>query len=136
MCLRSVHSLHSFVRHPFRYISLLFISLHYFLTTSFRSFHPPQHRTQEKLFLSFKECNHTVSFRHSVDASNRTVNAHRNLHQHEQLHFTHRNSFLSFSRFPCLCLRTIESSMLYFFLRLVYPILRTNTEKQICLLIF
>lgn len=136
MCLRSVHSLQSFVRHPFRYISLLYISLHYFLTTSFRSFYPPQHRTQEKLFLSFKECNHSVSFRHSVDASNRTVNAHRILHQHERLHFTHRNSFLSFSRFPCLCLRTIESSMLYFFLRLVYPILRTNTEKQICLLIF
>lgn len=63
MCLRSVHSLQSFVRHSFRSISLRCISLHYFLTTSFRSFHPPQHRTQEKLLSSFQECNRTVSFR-------------------------------------------------------------------------
>ena len=121
MCLRSVHSLHSFVRHPFRYISLHYISLHYFLSTSLSSFHPPQPRTQEKLFLSFKECNHTVSFRHSVDASNRTVNSNRNLHQHERLHYTLRNSFLSFSRFTCLCPALRKSVCFIFFCDLFTP---------------
>ena len=63
MCLRQLHSLHSFARHPFRYVSFLYTSLHYFLAASFRSFQPPQHRSQEQLFQSFKENSRNVPFR-------------------------------------------------------------------------
>ena len=97
------------------------ISLHYFLTTSFRSFHPPQLRTQEKLLQSIKECSRLVSFRYSVDASKPTGK--RNLHQHEQLHFTPSNSLLSISRFTCLCPRTFFQwySLFFFCVMFTHP---------------
>ena len=104
MCLRSVHSLHLHFVQPFRSFRCTSFSTLSFTTFRFRSFHPPQHRIQEQLLQSSKECKRYVSFRYSVDTSTRTGK--RNLHQHEQLHFTPSNSLLSISRFTCLCPRT------------------------------
>ncbi len=134
MCLRSVHSLHSFV--PLHFVALHFTSL-------LHSVHFTHLSTAHKRSSFSLSKNPITQFRFGIwlmQASTRLLRQRiykshpTHLHQLKRLHFTQPNSFLSFSRFTCLCLRTDESGMLYFFLRLVYPILRSNTTMEFLLI--
>ena len=71
--LLAVGSFSSFIRSA----TFRFSPFHY--TTSFRSFHPPKQRTQEKLLLSFKESLCFVPLRHLADTSKHTAFVWRNL---------------------------------------------------------
>ena len=139
LCLRSVHSLHSFVRHSFRFIASCCrrTLLRFSASSLLHSVHFTHLSTPHKRSSLLLSPNTYALFRSGIwlivvntqllygviYKSNPT-----HLHQLKRLHFTLCNSAHSFSRFPCLCHRTYESGMLYFFLRLVYPIQRTTAD--------
>lgn len=134
ICLRSVHSLHSSV-------PLHFVSLHF--TTLLHSVHFSHLSNAHKRNSFSLSKNPFASFRYGIwliQASTQLLceriykSKQTHLYQLKRLYFTPCNSFLSFSRFTCLSLRTFEIGIVYFFLRLVYPILRSNTTMEFLLM--
>ena len=89
----AVGSLSSFIRSAtFRFAAFRY-------TTSLRSFHPPQHRTQEKLLQSFQECQRPVPLRCPFRFANAACcNASQNL-QHRATLIGNRTASLHSKQF-------------------------------------
>ena len=101
-----------------RYVTFRFTSFHY--TTSFRSFHPLQHRTAKAIpSLHSTKPTQWLSGSWHTDKPN-TMPIHIGIALAPAIHPKHLFHSIQLLHF-LLSNSTIESGMLYFFLRSVYP---------------